>query len=65
MPQQPIAVLKFGSSVLRAATDYPAAVAEIQWHRERGNSVVANDDADDVVRRFSLGVPFTPLGMDV
>ena len=56
MPQQPIAVLKFGSSVLRAATDYPAAVAEIQWHRERGNSVVAvvsalGDDTDSLLAR--------------
>ncbi len=56
MPQQSIAVLKFGSSVLRSAADYPNAVAEILHHRERGYAVVAvvsalGDDTDSLLAR--------------
>ena len=56
MPQQSIAVLKFGSSVLRTAADYSHAVAEILRHRDRGHAVVAvvsalGDDTDALLAR--------------
>ena len=41
MPQRPLVVLKFGSSVLGTERDYAAAVAGIQRHLQRGERVLA------------------------
>jgi len=41
MPQRPLVVLKFGSSVLGSERDYAAAVAGIQRHLQRGERVLA------------------------
>jgi len=41
MAAQPLAVLKFGGSVLGTARDYAAAVADVRRHLQRGERVLA------------------------
>ena len=41
MAKQPLAVLKFGGSVLGTARDYAAAVADVRRHQRRGERVLA------------------------
>ena len=41
MAKQPLAVLKFGGSVLGTARDYAAAVADVKRHQRRGERVLA------------------------
>ena len=41
MSKQPLAVLKFGGSVLGTARDYAAAVADVKRHMRRGERVLA------------------------
>jgi acetylornithine deacetylase len=41
MAKQPLAVLKFGGSVLGTARDYAAAVADVKRHLRRGERVLA------------------------
>ena len=64
--EQPIRVLKFGSSVLRSEADLPTAVQEIYREWRRGAAVVAvvsafGDTTDDLLKRAEqLGLPPSP-----